>query len=180
MSGPAFVSRWRPTRERWSPPSPTEDARAGSHGRYSAAAQQACLLEQKKKNPAGDSGLRACNQSQRRINSRASCFNRVPEALVAGHVEQFIDDLLQRHRLNMMPERLCNFPDRVVGRRHARRSSRAVPPRFNAARGSGGRGMGRATNNRESTSESIGQASAHRKRTRARQSTSGPRGLTSH
>src|SRR5205085_748324 len=47
-------------------------------------------------------------------------FNRVPEALVAGHVEQFIDDLLQRRRLNMTPEGLCNFRDRIVGRRHAR------------------------------------------------------------
>ena len=45
------------------------------------------------------------------------------------------------------------------------RSSRAAPPRFNAARGSGGR-VGRAGHNRESASESIGQASAHRKRTR--------------
>jgi len=46
-------------------------------------------------------------------------FDRIPEALVAGYVEQFIDDLLQRRRINVTPERLCNFPDRVVGRRHA-------------------------------------------------------------
>ena len=47
-------------------------------------------------------------------------FNRFPEAPVTWHIEQLVDDLLQRRRINVTPERLRNFPDRVVGRRHAR------------------------------------------------------------
>src|SRR5438034_8626170 len=47
-------------------------------------------------------------------------FNRFSEAPVTWHIEQLVDDLLQRRRINVTPERLCNFPDRVVGRRHAR------------------------------------------------------------
>jgi hypothetical protein len=46
-------------------------------------------------------------------------FNRFPEAPVTRHVEQLVDDLLQRRRINVTPEGLRNFPDRVVGGWHA-------------------------------------------------------------
>src|SRR5436190_19546220 len=36
-------------------------------------------------------------------------FNRVPEALVAGHVEQLVNDLLQRSRINVVAEGLREF-----------------------------------------------------------------------
>src|SRR5947207_6416023 len=47
-------------------------------------------------------------------------FNPFPESPVTWHIEQLVDDLLQRRRINVTPEGLRNFPDRVVGRRHTR------------------------------------------------------------
>jgi hypothetical protein len=77
-------------------------------------------------------------------------FNRFPEAPVTWHIEQLVDDLLQRRRINVTPERLRNFPDRVVGRRHARRSCyragtralRSALTRLDLARARSGRLIG--------------------------------------
>ena len=98
--------------------------------------------ETKKAPPSPAGGSRLGNQSQRCINLRASASIASRKLLLPGTSQQFIDDLLQRRRINVTPEGLRNFPDRVVGRRHSLRSSRAAPPRFNAARGSGARGKG--------------------------------------
>jgi len=47
-------------------------------------------------------------------------FNRFPKVPVARHSEQLVDDLLQRRRINVTSAGIRNFPDGVVGRRHAR------------------------------------------------------------
>ena len=54
------------------------------------------------------------NQSQRCINLRASASIASRKLLLPGTSQQFIDDLLQRRRINVTPKGLCNFPGRVV------------------------------------------------------------------
>jgi hypothetical protein len=45
-------------------------------------------------------------------------LDSLPKVSVSAHVEQLIDNLFQRRRINMAAEGLRNFPDRVVGGWH--------------------------------------------------------------